>query len=261
MGGESREGSGLNEGRGPRADAPPPRQSLPAGGKASGRRRRFQNKEMRRGAPGTGVERKAEEVRLRPPGCPLPLQPARGNSPHPQPGLRRLRVRGEEAVLGRCFPVHFCRAESGRRAPGSAAAHAAPALYLLCPGGWAGGRVGRSIRKRAERSEHAPQLSDARPERAAAAPPSRSLSPAGKETGRSAGAERGNLNRPSSPGAAAPLRPHHRLGVHPLEVERTPGQWVWQTHLCDYTRHGSARTHPTGARAQHSRLQTASPGH
>lgn len=133
-----------------------------------------------------------------------------------------------------------------------------PEPCICCPGGWAGGRAGQSVRKRAERSEHAPQLSDARPERAAAAPPSRSLSPAGKEAGRSAGAERENLNRPSSPGAAAPLRPRSRPGVHPLEVECIPGQWVWQTHLCDYTRHGSARTHPTGARAQHRRLQTAS---
>lgn len=73
------------------------------------------------------------------------------------------------------------------------------ALYLLCPRGWTGGRAGRSVRKHTERSEPAPQLSDARPERAAAAPPSRSLSPAGKEAGPSAGTELGNLNRPSSP--------------------------------------------------------------
>lgn len=74
-GDEPREGSGLNGGRGPRANAPPtPLQSLAARGKASGRRRRFQNKEMRRGTWGTGVERKAEEVRPRQPGCPLPLE-------------------------------------------------------------------------------------------------------------------------------------------------------------------------------------------
>lgn len=40
---------------------------------------------MRRGTWGTGVERKAEEVRPRQPGCPLPLKSAQGNSPHPHP--------------------------------------------------------------------------------------------------------------------------------------------------------------------------------
>lgn len=54
----------LSGGRGSRAEAPPSVNACPPGGKASGRRRRFQNKEMRRGAQGMGVERKAEEVRL-----------------------------------------------------------------------------------------------------------------------------------------------------------------------------------------------------
>lgn len=88
MGGEHRGGVRAKRGAGPAGRCPTPRHSLTAGGKASGRRRCFQNKEMRRGTRGTGVVRKAEEVRLRPSGRPLPLQSARRSSPHPQPELR-----------------------------------------------------------------------------------------------------------------------------------------------------------------------------
>lgn len=179
---EPRVGSGLSGGRGLQAEAPPPRQSLPAGGKASGRRRRFQNKEMRRGAQGTGVERKAEEVRLLQPGYPLPLQLARGNSPHPQPGLRRRRGRGRRLRSAAVFQFTF--ADSGRererplRCPASLHRTQLRAPRPLCPCGWAEGRASQSVRKRAERSEPTPQLGDRRSERAAAAPPLRSLFPA-----------------------------------------------------------------------------------
>ena len=84
MGSEQGRGVRVSGGRDPESRPHPhPRQSRPAGGKASGRRRRFQNKEMRRGTRGTGVVRKAEEVRRRLPASPpvspeeLPPPPAR----------------------------------------------------------------------------------------------------------------------------------------------------------------------------------------
>lgn len=73
------------------------------------------------------------------------------------------------------------------------------------------------------------------------------------------GAELGNLNRSlSSPlprnqdPASGPGCSHNGWRVH-------PGSGFSQ-HLCEYTRHGSALTHPKGARVQHCQLQTARPG-
>lgn len=205
MRGEHGKGVRVSGGRDPELRPHPhPRQSRPAGGKASGRRRRFQNKEMRRGTRGTGVVRKAEEVRLRPPASPpvspeeLPPPPARAAAPE---------KREEAAVVG-CFPFHFCRPRR-RRAPAPllllSAARSTPSESQLPLS--LGFQACQSVRKRAERSEPVPQLCDARLELAAAAPPSRASAPrAGMPAPRP-------LYRDPAPGP----------GVLRLEVEGTPG--------------------------------------
>lgn len=77
-----------------------------------------------------------------------------GELPPPPAGAAAPGTR-EEAALGGCFPVHFCRPGWGRRAP-------AP-LQLTQPEPRVSS-VPASVRKRAERSEPAPQLCYARPE-------------------------------------------------------------------------------------------------
>ncbi|CAM9627484.1 unnamed protein product, partial [Rangifer tarandus platyrhynchus] len=145
-----------------------------------------------------------------------------------------------------CFPLMSSKPRR-RRAPAPllvlSAARSTPSESQLPLS--LGFQACQSVRKRAERSEPVPQLCDARLELAAAAPPSRAFCPAGGDAG-SAAALPGPCSRPG--------RAPARGGRH------TRGSGFRQTHLCEYTRHGRARTHPTGARAQSSRLQTARPG-
>ncbi|XP_063478687.1 uncharacterized protein [Symphalangus syndactylus] len=215
------EGSELNGGRGPRADAPPP-VPLPFGGKASGRRRRFQNKEMRHGARGTRVERKAEETRPNPSACQLPLQPVQGSSPHHPPKLRR--GRGRMAAFGGGFLFHFCR---------SGVEGARPLCYpawLQCAHPRAPRPFCPGCRAVPENTQSARNVPSSRATSVwSRLPPSRPrcLSPSGQEADPPA-SSRGAPAALVAP-AAARTMPRSRPRFLPLGVERIPG--------CGFSRH------------------------
>ena len=174
---EPGEGSGLNEGRGPRANAPPPPppsepgrpgKSLWAEEALSKQRNAAWNLRDGGGEEGGGGAAEA---------APLPASPtvSPGELPPPprQPGLRRWG-RGRRL---RSAVFQFTFADPGREGERPLSCPA----WLQCtrpgfpcplyPDGRSGSRAGQSVPKRAERSEPAPQLCDARPELAVASRP------------------------------------------------------------------------------------------
>lgn len=199
-----------------------------------------------------GVERKAEEVRLQPPGCPLPLQLARGNSPpaNPQPGLRRRRGRGRRLRSAAVF--HFTFADPGGdgerplRCPVWLQRTRLRAQCPLCPGGWAGGRASQSVRKQAERSEPTPQLGDGRssgPWQPRPCAPS-SLRGAGE------------LELALVTTAASPVRHRFSPGCSHSGWKVHPSSGFSKHTFVSTHPHGSAHTRPSSAHAPPSPLQT-----
>lgn len=140
--------------------------------------------------------------------------------PPPPAGAKASPGKREEAALGGCFPVHFCRPEWGRRAPAPlprvAAAHAAPSpVFALSPWldwGPSGPKCPKThgaLRTCPAAERRASREGRGRPALALPQPSGQGSRPISRH-----GA--GELEPAFVSPAAAPLRPRSRPEVHPL---------------------------------------------
>lgn len=165
--------------------------SRPRGGKASGRRRRFQNKEMLREAPGTRPRGRRGRHGPGPPFA-FPSNPAERTSPPPSakaaapPGKGRRRRR-RRAELSHCFPLHFSPTQVGKGRGWPPRSGSSPSPEPRVRSGPVTGRGSRADRVpgHAERSEAAPQPLGRASRAGRAAPPRLRTpsSPSGQEAG------------------------------------------------------------------------------
>lgn len=206
---------------------------------------------MRRGAQGTGVERKAEEVRPRPPGCPLPFLPTRGNSPHPQPGLQRRRGRGRR-LRSALFSSSLLQTWVGRESACSAAPRGCRARTPeLCVCSFPVAGQGTEPAKVSENAQSAGSPPGSWGTRVPIGPwPPSPRAPSAQRERKTARGGPGELEPVLVVPAPAQPRPCFRPGMLPQWVAGIRGSGFSNTFVS---------THATGARAQPRQLQTARP--
>lgn len=161
-GDEPGEGSGLNGGRGPRANAPPPPpfRAWQPGEKPLGGGGAFKTKKCGVEPGGRGWRGKRRRCGRGSPAARFPLSPPRGTPPTPTPAGTEARSKREEAVFGGCFPVHFCRPggqkELPLRCPACLQCTQPRFPCPLCSGGLCGGRAAKVYQK-AQTSRNLPR--------------------------------------------------------------------------------------------------------